>query len=299
MPKVVLGHTLDDVPVTVATVARQVGVSPSTLRSWERRYGLGPSVRTIGAHRRYTALDIARVQRMSQLISQGISASDAAQLALAESVDDLEVDVTVTVSVEALIDAVNAADTVVVRSIVDRAIATDGLVHAWTRLICPTLAAIEDNPQVSGAGHAPRVMLRQTVLRAIQRVVGETDDRYCPGEGTPPDVVVAVETDSIISGHVLAAAMQWEHVLTGVLSTAPAKLGRALEAYCADNDIKAIIVVDSPPGICEAIAAIHDRSVVPVYFVGADCPCLVSEHVTRLHTLSAAVAEIVDLSTHW
>src|SRR5690348_7457435 len=43
----------------VAHVAARVGVSISTLRSWERRYGLGPSGRTEGGHRRYTTDDIA------------------------------------------------------------------------------------------------------------------------------------------------------------------------------------------------------------------------------------------------
>ena len=38
---------------TVAAVARRLGVAPATLRTWDRRYGLGPSEHTSGAHRRY------------------------------------------------------------------------------------------------------------------------------------------------------------------------------------------------------------------------------------------------------
>ncbi|MEY3734595.1 MAG: hypothetical protein RL347_1954, partial [Actinomycetota bacterium] len=29
--------------LTVAAVARRLGVAPATLRTWDRRYGLGPS----------------------------------------------------------------------------------------------------------------------------------------------------------------------------------------------------------------------------------------------------------------
>ena len=39
--------------LTVAAVARRLGVAPSTLRTWDRRYDLGPSAHTAGSHRRY------------------------------------------------------------------------------------------------------------------------------------------------------------------------------------------------------------------------------------------------------
>ena len=38
----------------VGVVADWLGIPASTLRTWERRYGLGPSERTRGGHRRYT-----------------------------------------------------------------------------------------------------------------------------------------------------------------------------------------------------------------------------------------------------
>lgn len=31
--------------LTTGALARRLGVSPTTLRSWDRRYGLGPAVR--------------------------------------------------------------------------------------------------------------------------------------------------------------------------------------------------------------------------------------------------------------
>ncbi|MBD3689167.1 MerR family transcriptional regulator [Nanchangia anserum] len=300
MPKVTLGHCVDELPLTVASVARKIGVSPSTLRTWERRYGLGPSVRTIGAHRRYTAIDIARLERMCALMATGISAADAAHQALAENEDALNVDVTVTVSKGALIDAINAQDTVVARSILDRAIATDGLVHAWTHVICPALAIIEDRPQVSSPGHAPRVMLRQLALRAIQQVAGSADTQFCPAEGVVPDVVIAVPTESVISGHVLAAALQWEGVLTGVLSTSVRRLSSACEDYVAGSAVRALIIIDGPDDVCGSVQRIQaDTPDLAVYLVGDDTPCLLSAHVTRLHTLPATVAEIVEIAARW
>lgn len=72
--------------LTVAAVARRIGVAPATLRTWDRRYGLGPSEHTAGEHRRYTAADIARLDLMRRLVQAGVPSSDAARRALAADV---------------------------------------------------------------------------------------------------------------------------------------------------------------------------------------------------------------------
>jgi MerR family transcriptional regulator, light-induced transcriptional regulator len=63
----------------VGAVAERLGVSTSTLRSWERRYGLGPTHRTGGNHRRYGPVDLQRVQLMARLTAAGIPAQAAAE----------------------------------------------------------------------------------------------------------------------------------------------------------------------------------------------------------------------------
>ncbi|MGA8116713.1 MAG: MerR family transcriptional regulator, partial [Actinocatenispora sp.] len=62
-------------------VARRLGVAVTTLRSWDRRYGLGPAGRTSGRHRRYTADDVARVELMHRLSADGVPPAEAARLA--------------------------------------------------------------------------------------------------------------------------------------------------------------------------------------------------------------------------
>lgn len=69
--------------LTVAAVARRLGVAPATLRTWARRYGLGPSAHTAGAHRRYSAEDLGRLVVMRRLTHEGVSPADAARMALA------------------------------------------------------------------------------------------------------------------------------------------------------------------------------------------------------------------------
>ncbi|WP_040797677.1 MerR family transcriptional regulator, partial [Nocardia higoensis] len=63
---------------TVRVVAERLGVPTATLRSWTRRYGIGPSQERPGKHRLYTESDIATLEHMLGLIRAGASPAGAA-----------------------------------------------------------------------------------------------------------------------------------------------------------------------------------------------------------------------------
>ncbi|MET8944710.1 MerR family transcriptional regulator [Streptomyces sp. NPDC004542] len=67
--------------MTTGVLARRLGVSPTTLRSWDRRYGIGPTARTEGGHRRWTVADVATVEEMCRLTATGVPPADAAHAA--------------------------------------------------------------------------------------------------------------------------------------------------------------------------------------------------------------------------
>lgn len=75
--------------LAVAAVAKRLGVAPATLRTWDRRYGLGPSGRTAGSHRRYTPDDVARLLVMRRLTLEGHAPGDAARAAIEASEEEL------------------------------------------------------------------------------------------------------------------------------------------------------------------------------------------------------------------
>ncbi|MER6630323.1 MerR family transcriptional regulator [Streptomyces sp. NPDC000987] len=78
------GQDADGFPaagVTTGFLARRLGVSPTTLRSWDRRYGLGPAARADGRHRRWSPDDIAMVFEMCRLTAAGIPPAEAARAA--------------------------------------------------------------------------------------------------------------------------------------------------------------------------------------------------------------------------
>ncbi|MGQ7295434.1 MerR family transcriptional regulator [Quadrisphaera sp. KR29] len=76
------------VSLGVAAAARRLGVAPATLRTWARRYGLGPSEHESGSHRRYTPEDLARLVVMRRLTLEGVPPVTAAASALATDPSD-------------------------------------------------------------------------------------------------------------------------------------------------------------------------------------------------------------------
>jgi hypothetical protein len=76
------GSSDDEPRFTVAAVASRLGVAPATLRTWDRRYGVGPSAHAFGSHRRYTSRDIERLLVMRRLVVDGVPPSEAARVAL-------------------------------------------------------------------------------------------------------------------------------------------------------------------------------------------------------------------------
>ncbi|NJK46761.1 MAG: MerR family DNA-binding transcriptional regulator, partial [Pleurocapsa sp. SU_196_0] len=65
---------------TAGEVEERTGVPATTLRQWERRYGLPNPQRTPSGYRLYSQNDIALIEFFKTKISQGISVSRAAQL---------------------------------------------------------------------------------------------------------------------------------------------------------------------------------------------------------------------------
>ena len=75
---------MTDVPdsgLSAGEVARRLGIAVTTVRTWDRRYGLGPSSRAPGRHRRYSHSDLARLQLMRQLTIDGVTTAEAARIA--------------------------------------------------------------------------------------------------------------------------------------------------------------------------------------------------------------------------
>jgi DNA-binding transcriptional MerR regulator len=68
----------------IGELSRRVGVSDHVLRAWERRYGLLQPARSPGGYRLYSDADERRIRRMQAHLARGLSAAEAARVALSE-----------------------------------------------------------------------------------------------------------------------------------------------------------------------------------------------------------------------
>ena len=61
----------------IGTVSALTGINQSTLRAWERRYGIVDPQRSEGGYRVYSREDVARLSRVKELVDRGLKVSEA------------------------------------------------------------------------------------------------------------------------------------------------------------------------------------------------------------------------------
>ena len=66
--------------LNISALARRTGVAPDTLRKWEQRYGVLRPVRTAGGQRRYSEVDVQRVEWLRDRIRDGWRIGEAARV---------------------------------------------------------------------------------------------------------------------------------------------------------------------------------------------------------------------------
>ena len=162
-----------------------LGIPTATLRSWNQRYGVGPSDHRPGSHRLYSENDIAIVKRMHELIAQGASPRSAARAATDASGRPA-------VTLPGLLAAAFDLDVVTVGLLLDRHLRHFGVVATWDELIRPAFAVIVDRQAEGEECVDVEHTLSWAVSRYLYRLpIGEpdaTDDRsflYATGDAHP------------------------------------------------------------------------------------------------------------------
>ncbi len=119
----------------IAGVSEMLGIPVPTIRSWERRYGLGSPSRTDGRHRRYSIQDAERLRVMRDAIRAGHTARDAAAMAASGAGSDAAS----RPFVDALLAAATALDADRVRATLDEAAGRLGVDAAIGRVAVDAL----------------------------------------------------------------------------------------------------------------------------------------------------------------
>ena len=121
---------------TVGAVAVRLEVPIATLRSWNRRYGVGPPRHLPGQHRLYSETDIAVMRHMRDLIGQGANPGTAALSAMATVAQGRT-------DPEVLMAAVFNLDTARAARMLDASLRSEGVLDTWDDLIRPAFRQIE------------------------------------------------------------------------------------------------------------------------------------------------------------
>jgi transposase-like protein len=283
--------------LTVAAVARRLGVAPATLRTWARRYGLGPSAHTAGAHRRYSAEDLGRLVVMRRLTHEGVSPADAARMALSGAaaevspprtgrvIDLVPVDASerapdheqgrsgggrvlplpdATPAVRGLARAAMALDAGALTESFQRYMSRLGVVGVWERLMVPLLRGVGERWATTGEGVEVEHLLSESILGVLhaQTARGREPRR------TAPVLLACLDNEQHgLPLHVVAAALAERGVDVRMLGTRTPM--SALEAAVRRCGPAVVIVWATVPGLSvDALSRLRQIRPSPLVLAG-------------------------------
>ncbi len=228
--------------LTVAAVARRLGVAPATLRTWDRRYGLGPSEHSTGEHRRYNSTDLARLTLMRKLVISGVSPAEAAKRALEFSgesklpVEEVSREITVKEElVETLIRAARAYDRSFVEELLLAEINSRGITSTWNEVLVPLLIMLGDEWADQGTGIETEHLVSEIIKRLLNENVNQIKNPLNP---RPVLLACIGEEMHSLPLYALAAALSERNIQTQFLG-----------ARTPIEAISAVVKKSAPPAV--------------------------------------------------
>lgn len=205
--------------LTVAAVARRIGVAPATLRTWDRRYGLGPTDHIEGEHRRYGLQDVAKLTMMRRLIVAGVAPAEAAEQAkvceevveIVQLVGKFEVRTGVA---EAIYKALQSFDRTFIEVTLAHEIDEFGIESTWTEVIAPTLFKIGKDWEINQSGIETEHLFSEILKRIF---LARTAELQRPINARPVLLASVGEELHSLPLYVLAAALCERNIESYVL----------------------------------------------------------------------------------
>jgi DNA-binding transcriptional MerR regulator len=281
------------VALPISVVAQLTGLTATTLRVWQRRYGLGASQSSRGGHRRYSPGDVSRLQAAKQLIEQGVPTAEAARIVLAAVEHGLDLPPRAHPAAHHLAAAALELDGPGCRAVLRGYLAGHGVDDTWQFVLRPVLAAVGEQWSVLPHGIAVEHLLSHVAAGVLGEASRGTDDAYrlrsappvllacVPGEqhDLPLVALAASLSQRDVPAALLGAGTPTETLAEAVHRVQPpVVMVLALLPELADPG-----VLDGLPGTTTVLAAgpgWTDRSLPP--------------GVRRVHDLSDALEAVVD-----
>lgn len=261
----------------IGELSKRTGVSPELLRAWERRYHVLLPTRSEGGFRLYSVDDEARVRAMKRHLAAGVSAAEAARLAL-ESPDEApsgEVRPALAEQAADLALALDAMDGAGAGDALDRLLATYSVELVLREAILPYLRELGERWE-RGDASVVQEHMASNLIRARLLTLAQGWER-----GRGPTAILACMPDEQhdLGLMVLGLALfrlGWKIIFLGA--------NTPLESLIAETDViqpRIVVLIGLLPerfeGTEQRLAELAASA--PVAIAGAGAPTELSEHL--------------------
>ncbi|MFI2754285.1 MerR family transcriptional regulator [Cellulomonas sp. P22] len=305
---------VDGPALSVAAVARRLGVAPATLRTWDRRYGLGPSEHSAGSHRRYTSDDVARLLVMRGLTLDGVAPSEAARVAretdmraAALGAADPEVvplpnplasaDPAVHATPTVVIDAALRGDEVACRRLLAPPPA-DALVSWWSDLVEPVRLGLAARTVLARPGEDADALVVGAVLAGLRARTAPQARAHVAGRRVVLLLPAPGEQCPLVL-HVLAAVLA-ERGADPRIVVGPVERHRLVEITAMTRPAAVVLVTElAAPDLTAVEAIVQTHPDVPQFAMLGDAAAQglpLGRSVHRARTLTGLLAEVLAVT---
>lgn len=155
--------------LNIAALTQRTGVPADTIRKWEQRYGVLQPERTPGGQRRYSELDVARVEWLKERLHEGYRIGEAAALlgagdTVARTLGELR---------DGIVSATDARDVGLLGRIVDQTLALSSLEDSFFKVLEPALVEIGERWSAGRMTVAQEHLASGTVRAALQKLLSD------------------------------------------------------------------------------------------------------------------------------
>jgi methanogenic corrinoid protein MtbC1 len=155
--------------LNIAALTQRTGIPSDTIRKWEQRYGVLHPERTAGGQRRYSELDVARVEWLKQRLHEGYRIGEAATLLgagdlVARTAGELR---------DGIVDATIASDVDALGQLVDQALALSTLDESFVEVLTPALVQVGECWAAGSVNVAQEHLASATVRAALLKLLSD------------------------------------------------------------------------------------------------------------------------------
>ncbi|WP_336793954.1 MULTISPECIES: MerR family transcriptional regulator [Gordonia] len=277
----------------IGQVARVVGIPTTTLRAWEKRYGIVVPVRSgSSGYRGYLPADVDRLRHMRALVESGIAPNRAAAIvATTPRVEDVSgprpqelLD-----DHDALVRAGAYYDGAALDALLDEALTEPDVEEALERWLLPSMRVVGE----AWASERIPVLVEHYIAAAVMRRLGRLFDA-APAAG--PRVVVGLPPDCHHEIAALAFAVCLRRRGVDVLyagADVPLESWRRLAAEWAPRTVVTVATMADDAVNADAVCAVLKDAGVPQMYVGGTHAVDVPSAIPLPLSLSASADVVV------